>query len=781
MVSSDTSTDTSTTDGTSEDVEEEETKTASTGWKFAGETATYQAYHPTQWTTPKEVLFSELSITETDLRVKTAEFVSPYDIDLTQGRVCCWIQRKYGENFGGIILSKELQKDTGMFLYTCQDWNRLLNNKVNVILAGDMTIYDIIKILLVKMGLSTDGLRKIEYYDNTLFEVPDDDDPWESLQNTDSEKPANATGVETGNNDSDGNIDDESTKKNVFRLKPEGYYDKMTALDFIRALVLKQGSLIEFYMDENGVPRFEKYEKETWLKKRWYFVDTDVYDVKLKHDLTDQVTQVAVKRIDELNPDATLYTSEKVLGVNLAKFYGVMGDVIDNPVKPTSGGGSGVSGDVITVTGKASCGHCAGKTPYSVTVTRSYKNKCPFCGKHNLQDTPKDPTRTKHVPEGEITCGGGAINGKHDGCDADFCINCGHEKMTRDAAQLTPVGPSFDGGDTRGTQSSSRTTSSGSTARRSTTSTASSSDSSSETDDVDDTGDGSVVAVEDPKKNLQAVRIHMSENLRKMFNFQFKVPGEYPNLHTNTFAMLMMSNHFMMENLPAIGKGLNGKFTRYAGYEKNRFYIEEVVFEVRPGQAPYTQIKANPFPSDYSTYAKTQMKAEQALASLLNQGSAGNANGTDCNDDTGRTNKISIGYSGSASGQTPSSSALAAIGNSGSNYAAVAKKANGNPAKALRILHKKYHWLNYADNARGSDKCPQKMYNEYKKGSMGSNCADAAWLVKCVFDCMNLQNYILHGSPCGTGHYWNCVKYQGRWVMGDLCYWGKSHNQLRSM
>lgn len=780
MTSSNTSEDTSNTstdDTTSEDVEEE-SKTATTGWKFSGETQTYQAYHPDQWTTPKEVLFSELSITETDLRVKTSEFVSPYDIDLTQGRVCCWIQRKYGENFGGIILSKELQKETGMFIYTCQDWNRLLNNKVNVILAGDMKVYDIIKILLVKMGLSTDGLKPIEYYDNTLFEVPDDDDPWESLQNTDSEKPANATGVETGNNDSDGDIDDESTKKNVFRLKPEGYYDKLTALDFIRALVLKQGSLIEFYMDENGVPRFEKYEKESWLKKRWYLVDTDVYDVRLKNDITDQVTQVAVKRVDELNPDATLYTSEKVLGVNLAKFYGVMGDVIDNPVKPTSGS-STPSGDVITVTGKPSCGHCKGKSPYR-DVTRSYKNECPFCGKHNLQDTPKDPSR-KRIPEGEITCGSGASNGANDGCDADFCINCGHEKMTRDAAQLTPVGASFDGGNTNGGVAT--VTSSGTRARRtggaSTNST--SSDSSDETEDIEDTGDGSTIAVEDPKKNLQAVRITMSENLRKMFTFSFKMPGEFPNLHTNTFVMLMMSNHFMMENLPAIGKGLNGKFTRYAGFEKNRFYVEEVVFEVQPDSAPYTQIKANPFPSDYSTYAKTQMKAEQALASLLNQGSAGNANGTDCNDDTGRTNKISIGYGGSATSQTPTSKALAVIGNSSSNYSAIAKKANGNPAKALKIVHRKHTYLGYSDNERGKKGCPQQLYSDMQKGNFLANCGDCAWFMKCIFDCMGLQNYILHGSPCGTGHYWNCVKYQGRWIMGDICYWGRPHNELSRM
>ena len=765
-----TSTDTSTNEDTSEDVEdveEEETKTATTGWRFSGESATYQAFHPDQWETPREVMFSEFEITETDLRVKTAEFTSPYDIDLTRGRVCCWIQRKYGENFGGVILSKTFDSDTGLYTYTCQDWNRLLNNKVYVILAGDMRIYDIIKILLVKCGLSTDGLKPIDEYDNSFMEVPDDDDPFESLQNTDSEKAANATGVDTGNNDSDGNREDESTKRNIFKLKPEGLYDKITALDFIRALVLQQGSLIEFYMDENGVPRFEKYEKETWLKKRWYLVDTDVYDVNLKMDITDMITQVIVKRIDALNPDGTLYTSEKLCGVNLAKFFGVMGDIIDNPVKPNSGGTS-VSGDVITVTGKPSCGHCSSVTGY-IEVTRSYKNECPFCGKHNLQDTPKDPDRNGSVPEGEITCGGGAMNGKHDGCDADFCINCGHEKMSRDAAQLTPVGPSFDGGDTKGKKSSG-TTSSGTTKKRSSSSTSSSSsseDTSEDDEEIDDMGDSNI-AVEDPKKNKQATRIQMSQNIRKLLTFNFKMPGEFPNLHTNSFIMLMTSKKFQMENMGEIGKKLNGKFTRYAGYEENRYYVEEVTVKCSNTTGVYTGIKCNPFPSDYSTFAKTQMQAEQALASALG-GSTGNANGKDCTNEHNRTGKLSIAMT-----QNPSSKALKVIGNSGANYAAIAQKAGGNPAKALKLMHKRWHYERYSDNAHGSDRCPQKMYS---MGTARGNCADSAWLMKCIFDCMGLKNYIVHVP----GHYYGMVYWKGKYRGADLCYWKSAANELSRM
>lgn len=776
-----TNVDSSTTDTeeektTEEETTEEEQKKATTGFKFSGESKGYRGYHPDQWTAPKEVMFSDFTITETDLRVKTATFDSPYDIDLTKGQVCLWIQRKYGDNFGGIILSKEFDKESGMYTYTCQDWNRLLNSKVQVILGGDITTYDIIKILLVKMGLSTDGLHEIDYYDYTLERVPDDDDPSESLTAGDSKNVYSANTPAEDNNENSKSRDvgtskddkNKNTKRNPFKLKPMGLYDKMTALDFIRTLILKAGATIDFYMDENGVPRFDKYEKDDWLKKRWYFVDTDVYDTKLKFDLTDIITQVAVKRVDPLNPNATLYTSEKLVGVNLAKYFGVMGDVVDNPVPQSSGdaGATAGGGDTITVTGKSSCGHCSGKTSYSVTVTRTYKNKCPFCGKSNLQDTPKDPSR-KRIPEGEITCGGGAINGKHDGCDADFCVNCGHEKMTRDAAQLTPVGASFDGGDTGGSSSSSTkttTTRSGTSASSGTTTTTATTGTS-----------GSSIAVEDLKKNKQIARITMSQSIRKLVTFTIKLPGEFNNLHTNSFCMLMTSQKFLMENLPEIGRKLDGKFTRYSGFERNRYYIEEVTVNYTPNQGVYTELKLNPFASDYSNFAKQQIQAESALASALGGGGLANANGQDCPDNSMRTNRISVPYGGSATSQTPSAKALAVVGNSSANYAEVASKYN-TPQEILADLHSRYHWVDYDDNRAGD--CPRELY---ASGSINCNCAGAAWLVKCVFDCKGWQNYILHGSPCSRGHYWNCVQYNGQWIMGDLCYWKQSHNQLSKM
>ena len=772
-------------------------KTATTGYRFSGESKGYQAFKPSEWTVPKEIPFSEFVITETDLRVKTATFSSPYHIDLTNGRACIWIQRKYGENFGGVILSCEYDGTTGMYNYSCQDWNRLLTNKVYVILAGDTKVYDIIKKLLIKCNISTDGLKSIDSYDYIIEEVPLDDDPNETLgSSTGGNFQANSnTGNNTNNSNSssDNKKSSKSKKKtsselsakqrkelekaehNPFYKKPSGLYDKITARDFILALVMKAGVSIDIHMDENGVLHFDKYEKDTYRKARWFFVDTDIYEPRLKLDITDIITQVAVKHTDPLDANATLYTSEKLLGVNLATFFGVMGTVIDNPTKASGGGVSASNGDTITCTGKPSSACCprayGGKRPPYKDVTRTYRNVCGMCNRSGtLKDTPKGGR--SHIPEGEITCGVGASNAGYDGskmCDADFCICCGWEKMSRCGGRLQPVGASGTAASTTNTSSSSNTTS-GSSAQSNSSNTSSNGTSANATDtSVANTNTaGTQVAVEDYTKNKMAARIAFSETIRKWYTFSVKVPGEYDLLHTNSFCMFMVDEKFATKNMSKIGKKLDGKFTRYMGYEKNRFYIEEVVVRASPRSGLSTELKLNPFASDYSTFAKTQLQAEEALASALGGGGTGNANGTDCNEDHGRTFKIST------TGTNPTQKNLAVIGNSSANYAQIAAQANGNPATALKLMKQRWKYLRYSDNAYGSQYCPQKMF---AMSTARGNCADSAWLMKCIFDCMGLPNYIRHVPQ----HYMNMVQWNGKWYSADLCYWKGSNNDLSKM
>lgn len=626
--SSSTNTDTTNTDATATTDTTTQTRTATNSFRFSGESSGYQAYKPNEWTSPKEILFSSFTITETDLRVKTAEFSSPHYIDMTKGRVCVWIQRKYGDNFGGIVLKAERDSENGMYKYVCQDWNRLLTNRVYVVLNGEWNVYKVIMNLLSKCGLSTDGLGKIESYDGMIDEVPQDDDPTE----TNSKSTTTTTTTTSTDTSSSSGKEGESTKTttttnkdteketklqkgNSFRQKPTGLYDKITARELILALVMKEGVNIDIYMDENGVLHFQRYEKDTWMKERWYFVDHEIYDAHLTFDITDLITQVAVKHVDALDGNATLYTSEKQLGVKIAAFFGVMGTVIDNPVKSSGGNTTAVaSGDGVTFTGKPSAGKCCARNnggvmpPYK-SVTRSYKNYCPMCKATNcLADTPKNPSRSR-VAEGEISC---------TKCGADYCICCGAEKDGSCRSNLIKAGG--------GTTVSSTSSSSSSSSSASTGGSISNTNGTTDTTSTDASlTEGSAAAVEDYAKNKIAARIAFSESIRKWYTFTIKLPGEYRHLHTNSFCMFMMSETFMLENLPVIGKKLNGKFTRYAGYEKNRYYIEKVVTTCDENVGLQTELTLNPFATDYSTFTKTQVQAEEALQSALGGGGSGGA------------------------------------------------------------------------------------------------------------------------------------------------------------
>ena len=74
----------------------------------------------------------------------------------------------------------------------------------------------------------------------------------------------------------------------------------------------------------------------------------------------------------------------------------------------------------ITITARPSCG-CIKRYSYKKWRTRTYINRCPFCGRYGtLKNNPK------RVPERELTC-----SRSLGGCDADFCGNCGHDKCGR--------------------------------------------------------------------------------------------------------------------------------------------------------------------------------------------------------------------------------------------------------------------------------------------------------------------------------------------------------------
>lgn len=111
----------------------------------------------------------------------------------------------------------------------------------------------------------------------------------------------------------------------------------------------------------------------------------------------------------------------------------------------------------------------------------------------------------------------------------------------------------------------------------------------------------------------------------------------------------------------------------------------------------------------------------------------------------------------------------ASIGKSSAPYASEVK---GKNAKEVWNICKK--GLKYCKYECNRDKCATDSYK--KKSNPGLNCGDSARYLKCCMDVAGIPCIIIH-TP---GHFYNAVKYNGKWVTADLCYVNNSRgtNQL---
>ena len=96
-----------------------------------------------------DLFFKEYEITETDRRTKTAKFTTPIYLDLTSNFTYVIITSPYHEDFGGIILSIDFDKSTGLYTYQCQDWRRQYSSKLRTIGNEKVSIYQLIEASII--------------------------------------------------------------------------------------------------------------------------------------------------------------------------------------------------------------------------------------------------------------------------------------------------------------------------------------------------------------------------------------------------------------------------------------------------------------------------------------------------------------------------------------------------------------------------------------------------------------------------------------------------------
>lgn len=422
--------------------------TVSEGFTESGRGGSPQHWTAENYTDYEEIYFTEFDVVEEFPRETTATLKTPVNIDLTSGRVACMITGECN-TFSGIFLDKSYNSTERVYEYTLQGFmERIMANQIYLVANGGKTAYDWIKDVLADLGLPDTGLLPIDDYDTAVSQelidamnadasLTETSDDFIALDDTSDEE---VQPNEDSNENSETDLS--ADELNPFKMKPAGIYDSQTISEWIRTLIFDYGINVDFYGDLNGVPQFEIMDMDEWRNTGWLISAEKGFgdDYDYEYDITDVVTQVAVKNISAINGTGEIYTSEELLGVNLAEYVGRMGTLVDNP--STSGSSSTSSdddeeeevtsevfqdsmamvydvSDVLTTNGKPSCTHCAEKNggvqPAYQEYTKYWYNWCPGCNRRGAL-------------ESDSSSGDGDTRCTYSDCGLVYCQFCGYER-----------------------------------------------------------------------------------------------------------------------------------------------------------------------------------------------------------------------------------------------------------------------------------------------------------------------------------------------------------------
>ena len=266
------------------------------------------AFPNINWNNSKtKIPYKKYNIKETDFRIKTATFVSPWYFDLTTGRFAVLISSIYHENFAGIILDVEYDEETGLYTYQCQDWSRVWISKSELICTKKPVIR-VLRWLITKGGLTItrkpkqselniyknvlSGVKKTELYDQSLY-------------------PGNRY---TGN----------PMYNNVNLIIRDKSY-----IEAIRNLIFSQLGWFDIWFNDKGNIQITPLSKTDWENTGLHLSNSEYYNRKFKFATTNVITGVVVNGSDMTS--GKVYNDTTLTGLQLSAFFGDNAISISDP------------------------------------------------------------------------------------------------------------------------------------------------------------------------------------------------------------------------------------------------------------------------------------------------------------------------------------------------------------------------------------------------------------------------------------------------------------------
>ena len=258
------------------------------------------------WSNKNLIYWNKYSIKETDMRQETASFTTPQYLDLTTGVYCVLITSPYHKDFAGIIISNEYDEDNGLYTYSCQDFSRVYQSRVDFV-AVNNTLERILQMLLTRNGIglagkvtkktkkawkhSLAGLKPAYQYEQKYYGAKKNFNPMtEKLSMVVKDKPIIQT---------------------------------------IRDLVYGSGAYIDVYFDKYGTCHISPYHKND-LKKGLVLSANTITNRQFKFDTTNVITGTIVQSTDKLK-SGNYYGSKELVNLDLRAFFGDLTASVSNP------------------------------------------------------------------------------------------------------------------------------------------------------------------------------------------------------------------------------------------------------------------------------------------------------------------------------------------------------------------------------------------------------------------------------------------------------------------
>lgn len=260
------------------------------------------------WSKSQNMPYTKYTIKESDMRVKTASFVSPNYIDLTIGQYAIRIISKYHENFAGILLDVEYDEDTGLYTYQCQDFSRLYIGKFEAI-WDKMQIYECLMQLICRGQINTkkfsrkgfkdilSGLRPLKRYDQSLYP-------------------------------------NQHYKGNPFKQNISLISRDKSWIEVIRSIVYGSLGFFDVWFNDKGILQIEPLSKTDWENTGLHLSSMEYANRKFKFSTTNAITGVVVSGSDASYGKA--YKSKQLTKLDLSAFFGNVATSISDPVQKSA-------------------------------------------------------------------------------------------------------------------------------------------------------------------------------------------------------------------------------------------------------------------------------------------------------------------------------------------------------------------------------------------------------------------------------------------------------------